>query len=98
MLVMRRRAGESFLIGPDIEIEVLEVGHTRVRIGISAPGSVAIVRKEIALTREENMTAARRLAADEIARLSRRLRSAAELTDRQKDDDAAPRKIFDEKE
>ncbi len=59
MLVMRRRAGESFLIGEAIEIEVLEILGTRVKLGIVAPDSVVIQRKEIKITRDENITAAR---------------------------------------
>ena len=59
MLVMRRRAGESFLIGGDIEIEILEVGPTRVKLGIVAPSELAITRKEVVLTRKENLTAAK---------------------------------------
>jgi carbon storage regulator len=80
MLIMRRRAGEKFLIGADIEIEILEIGHTRVRIGIKAPDSVAIVRKEVALTRDENLSAALRAPAQAITMLQGRLgvRSAAE--------------------
>src|ERR1035441_9421441 len=46
VLVMRRRAGESFLIGEAIEIEVLEVCGTRVKLGIVAPDSVLIQRRE----------------------------------------------------
>ena len=52
---MKRRAGESFTIGDDIEIEVLEVGGSRVKLGIVAPDSVPIVRKEARVTREENI-------------------------------------------
>ncbi|SPE30374.1 Carbon storage regulator (modular protein) [Candidatus Sulfopaludibacter sp. SbA3] len=59
MLVMRRRAGESFLIGEAIEIEVLDVCGTRVKLGIVAPESVIIQRKETKITRDENITAAR---------------------------------------
>ena len=62
MLVMKRRAGESFTIGDEIEIEVLEVAGTRVKLGIVAPDSVAIVRKEARVTREENITASRPVA------------------------------------
>lgn len=58
MLVMRRRAGEGLLIGTDIELEILEVGPTRVKIGIKAPASLPILRKEIALTRDQNLSAA----------------------------------------
>jgi carbon storage regulator len=73
MLVMRRRAGESFLIGGEIEIEILEVGPTRVKIGIVAPSDLAITRKEVLLTRSENVTAARSPAPEMISWLSRRL-------------------------
>lgn len=72
MLVMRRRAGESFLIGGEIEIEILEVGPTRVKIGIVAPSDLAITRKEVLLTRSENVTAARSAPPEMISWLSRR--------------------------
>ena len=78
MLVMRRRAGEGFLIGPDIEIEVLEVSPTRVKIGIVAPGALPIVRKEVILTREENQAAAHHAPPHTIAWLSKRLSRARE--------------------
>lgn len=58
MLVMRRRAGESFMIGEHIEIEVLELSATRVKLGIVAPESVVILRIETQMTREENLSAA----------------------------------------
>jgi len=58
MLVMRRRAGETLLIGEAVEIEVLEICGTRVKLGIVAPESVIIQRKEIKITRDENITAA----------------------------------------
>ncbi len=70
MLVMRRRAGESLLIGGEIEIEILEVGPTRVKLGIVAPPNLPITRKEVILTRSENLTAARRAAPEMIAWLS----------------------------
>lgn len=73
MLVMRRRAGESLLIGGEIEIEILEVGPTRVKLGIVAPPTLAITRKEVMLTRSENLTAARRTAPEMIAWLSGKL-------------------------
>jgi len=70
---MKRRAGESFTIGDEIEIEVLEVAGTRVKLGIVAPESVAIVRKEARVTRDENITAARPVDQDALAALARRL-------------------------
>ena len=73
MLVMKRRAGESFMIGDEIEIEVLEVAGSRVKLGIVAPDSMVIVRKEARITREENITAARPMDPDAIAALVHRL-------------------------
>jgi carbon storage regulator len=63
---MRRRAGESFLIGGEIEIEVLEVSGTRVKLGIVAPETVQILRKETKITRDENVSAASSVRRDEI--------------------------------
>jgi carbon storage regulator len=73
VLVMKRRAGESFTIGDNIEIEVLEVSGPRVKLGIKAPDSVAIVRNETRITREENITAAQPVAPDALAALAQSL-------------------------
>ena len=73
MLVMKRRAGESFTIGDQIEIEVLEVAGSRVKLGIIAPESVSIIRKEAVVTREENITASQPVAPDALTALASRL-------------------------
>jgi carbon storage regulator len=57
MLVIRRRAGESILVGTDIEIEVLEAGSNRVKLGIVGPRSTQVVRKEVKLTADNNLSA-----------------------------------------
>lgn len=49
MLALSRKQGESIVIGNDIEISVLEVKGDQVKIGISAPKSIPIYRKEIYL-------------------------------------------------
>lgn len=59
MLVMRRRQGESILIGEEIEIQILDIGRTRVKIGINAPRQVIISSKEAVLVRDENLIAGR---------------------------------------
>ena len=59
MLVIRRRAGEAFLIGDDVEIEILECSHSQVKLGIRAPKQIRVLRKEIQLTSEQNRFAAR---------------------------------------
>jgi len=58
MLVISRRTGESFLIGDDIEIFILEAGNDRIKIGIEAPKNVRIIRKELKETEKINTEAA----------------------------------------
>lgn len=58
MLILRRRAGESITIGDDIEVQVTEIGQNRVKLCISAPKDVAVLRKEVRLTRDANLAAA----------------------------------------
>jgi len=59
MLVIRRRPGECFLVGDNVEIEVLDSSPSHVKLGIRAPKSVIVMRKEIHITREQNVAAAR---------------------------------------
>lgn len=47
MLVLSRRAGESVVIGEDVVVTVLEVKGDMVRIGVDAPRSVAVHRREV---------------------------------------------------
>lgn len=67
MLALSRRINESIIIGNDIEITVLEVKGDQVKIGINAPKSVPIYRKEIYLQiKESNREAAETSATDEV--------------------------------
>jgi carbon storage regulator len=47
MLVLSRREGEAVMVGTDVTIVILGVKGRQVRVGISAPKSVDIYRKEI---------------------------------------------------
>jgi len=58
MLVISRKTGETFLIGENIEITVLEVAGDKVRLGISAPREIRIIRKELEETECLNREAA----------------------------------------
>ena len=53
MLVLTRRIGEEILIGENIRVQVVEVQRGRVRLGISAPGDVHILRAELFAADEE---------------------------------------------
>lgn len=47
MLVLRRKVGESIMIGEGIEIKIIAVQGDQVKIGIEAPQTVSVNRKEI---------------------------------------------------
>jgi len=47
MLVFRRNAGESFLVGDNVEVRILEIGRNQVKIGVVAPREIGIYRSEI---------------------------------------------------
>ena len=47
MLALSKKQGEAIMIGSDIELTILEVKGDQVKIGISAPKSVPVYRKEI---------------------------------------------------
>jgi carbon storage regulator len=42
MLVVRRRQGEVIRIGGDVELRLLSIGKSSVRLGIDAPRSVVV--------------------------------------------------------
>ncbi len=49
MLVLSRQKDESIMIGDDVEIVIVDVRGDKVRLGINAPRSIAVHRKEIYL-------------------------------------------------
>jgi carbon storage regulator len=70
VLVLTRKIGETFVVGDDITVTVVDIiGGNKVRLGINAPSSVPVYREEIyELVRPENAAAAA-AAADAVAAL-----------------------------
>jgi carbon storage regulator len=58
MLILTRRAGEALRIGDEIEVTVMAVNGSQVRIGISAPRDIAVDREEIAERKRRDREAA----------------------------------------
>jgi carbon storage regulator len=59
MLVLTRRADEGIVIGDDIMIKVISIDEGRVRLGISAPADIVILRQEVyQAIQQENREAA----------------------------------------
>ena len=58
MLILQRKAGESLIIGEDVTIRVVSVDGTRVRLAISAPDNVPILRSELVTATAANRDSA----------------------------------------
>ena len=50
MLILRRKVGESIVLAGVIHLTVLVIEGKRVKLGISAPAHVSIVREELLRT------------------------------------------------
>jgi len=48
MLVLSRKLGQRFQVGADVRVTIVKIDRNSVRIGIEAPGDVAVYREEIA--------------------------------------------------
>ena len=70
MLVLSRQRDETIMIGDAVEITVIEVRGDKVRLGINAPRTVAVHRKEIheAIQAENSASAASRLDGHDLRR------------------------------
>ena len=56
MLVLSRRKDESIMIGDDVEITIVDIHGDRVRLGITAPKTIPVHRREVyeAIQREKS--------------------------------------------
>lgn len=57
MLILSRKIGQSLIIGDDVEIKIVSIDGDNVKIGISAPKDVTVVRKELLEVKDENKKA-----------------------------------------
>jgi carbon storage regulator len=78
MLVLTRKKGQSVMIGHDIEISLIDIQGDQVRLGIKAPKSIAVHRKEIyeEIIRENRLATMNSLAG--IAKLKKHTENRAE--------------------
>lgn len=67
MLALARKINETIVINNNIEVTILEIKGDQVKIGINAPKSVPIYRKEIFLQiQEANKEAAQNVTSPDV--------------------------------
>ena len=54
MLVLSRKARQRIQIDDQIFIEVVSIGHNKVKLAISAPGNISIRREELPVDSESD--------------------------------------------
>lgn len=75
MLVLSRQRDETIMIGDDVEITVVDIRGDKVRLGISAPRSLPVHRKEVyEAIKAENQEAAN-IGLDDLNSVNSRLKS-----------------------
>ena len=47
MLVLSRHKDESIMVGDNVEIMIVDIRHNEIQLGINAPKSVPVYRKEV---------------------------------------------------
>lgn len=74
MLVLARKIGQSIVINDNIEVLVIEVRGDQVRLGIDAPRTIPVHRKELLeQIRAENVQAASEADLDVVSRAVNKL-------------------------
>lgn len=49
MLILSRQPGEKIMIGDDVEIIILDISGGQIKVGVTAPKDVVILREEVAV-------------------------------------------------
>ena len=57
MLILRRKAGESLMIGDEVRLTVMDIYEGGVRLAIDAPRSITILRSELVQAADANRDA-----------------------------------------
>jgi carbon storage regulator len=74
MLVLSRQRDETIMIGDDIEITVVDIRGDKVRLGITAPASVPVHRKEVYEAIKRENREASQVKVEDLDRAQKKLR------------------------
>lgn len=73
MLVLSRQRDETIMIGDEIEITVVDIRGDKVRLGIAAPRSIQVHRKEVYEAIQMENADAARVQVEDLAQAKRNL-------------------------
>lgn len=82
MLVLSRQRDETIMIGDEIEITVVDIRGDKVRLGITAPRSVQVHRKEVYDAIKREMAEAANVQVEDLRDANDNLRGTAGHTAR----------------
>ena len=74
MLVLSRQRDETIMIGDGIEITVVDIRGDKVRLGINAPRSIQVHRKEVYEAIQRENAASAKVQVDDLRQLDQTLR------------------------
>ena len=69
MLVLSRKINEAVLIGDSIRVQVLDIKGDQVKLGVSAPSEIKVLRQEILEEIRESTMDASRVEKSEVKRI-----------------------------
>jgi len=78
MLVLSRQRDETIMIGDDIEITIVDVRGDKVRLGINAPRTVQVHRKEVYSAIQRENTDSANVQVEDMAQAGASLRRPAD--------------------
>jgi len=59
MLILRRKAGESIVIGDEIKVTVIDINEGSIRLAVEAPKRITVLRSELLQAADVNRDAAK---------------------------------------
>jgi carbon storage regulator len=74
MLVLSRQRDETIMIGDEVEITVVDIRGDKVRLGINAPRTISVHRKEVYEAIQRENTAAANVQIDDLGRLDQQFK------------------------
>ena len=80
MLIIGRRLGESIFLGEDVELRIIDLTPSRVKVGIVAPKALTVRRGEVLRAEAQNREASQVTHSSAVAQVLSHLRIPAQTS------------------